>query len=105
MADQTLPLNVSNEMKADDERQNCVVMESDEELYSSSTTNACGDRCQIIPQKRCTYRPMYYTYKVVEIKYKKRYNEALGGMERYVVETKTCYVDGFSHWDFTHVSK
>lgn len=51
MADQTLPLNVSNEMKADDERQNCVGMESDEELYSSSTTNACGDRCQIIPQK------------------------------------------------------
>lgn len=47
------------------------------------------------------YRPMYYTYKVVETKYKKRYNEALGGMERYVVETKTCYVDGFAHWDFT----
>ena len=32
MADQTLPLNVSYEMKADDERQNCVGMESDEEL-------------------------------------------------------------------------
>ena len=44
------------------------------------------------------YRPMYYTYKVVETKYKERYNEALGGMERYVVETKTCYVDVFSHW-------
>ena len=54
MADQTLPLNVSYEMKADDERQNCVGMESDEELcssssdsaeelYSSSTTDACGD--------------------------------------------------------------
>ena len=53
MADQTLPLNVSYEMKADDERQNCVGMESDEELcssssdsaeelYSSSTTDACG---------------------------------------------------------------
>lgn len=51
MADQTLPLNVSYEMKADDERQNCVGMESDEELcfsssdsaeelYSSSTTDA-----------------------------------------------------------------
>ena len=51
------------------------------------------------------YRPMYYTYKVVETKYKERYNEALGGMERYVVETKTCYVDVFSHWDFTHVAK
>ena len=55
MADQTLPLNVSYEMKADDERQNCVGMESDEELcfsssdsaeelYSSSTTDACGSR-------------------------------------------------------------
>lgn len=54
MADQTLPLNVSYEMKADDERQNCVGMESDEELcssssesaeelYSSSTTDACGN--------------------------------------------------------------
>lgn len=26
MADQTLPLNVSDEMKADDERQNCVLL-------------------------------------------------------------------------------
>ena len=54
MADQTLPLNVSDEMKSDDERQNCVGMESDEELcssssdsaeklYSSSATDACGD--------------------------------------------------------------
>lgn len=45
-------------------------------------------------------------YMVINIpKYKERYNEALGGMERYVVETKTCYVDVFSHWDFTHVAK
>lgn len=54
MADQTLPLNVSDEMKSDDERQNCVGMESDkevcsfssddaEELCSSSTIDACGD--------------------------------------------------------------
>lgn len=50
------------------------------------------------------YRPMYYTYTVVETKYKERYNEGLGGMERYVVGTKTCYVDVFSHWDFTHVA-
>lgn len=61
MADQTLPLNVSYEMKADDERQNCVGMESDEELcssssdsaeelYSSSTTDACGD-CGSTTQK------------------------------------------------------
>ena len=61
MADQTLPLNVSYEMKADDERQNCVGMESDEELcssssdsaeelYSSSTTDACGD-CGVATKK------------------------------------------------------
>lgn len=54
MANQTLPLNVSDEMKLDDERQNCVGMENDEELcsfssdaaeelYSSSVTDACGD--------------------------------------------------------------
>ena len=54
MADQTLILNVSDEMKLDDERQNCVGMESGEklcssssdtteELYSSSTTDTCGD--------------------------------------------------------------
>ena len=36
MANQTLPLNVSDEMKLNDERQNWVGMESDEELYSSS---------------------------------------------------------------------
>ena len=45
-------------------------------------------------------RDSYYTYKVVETKYKERYNEALGGMERYVVETKTCYVDAVS---YTHL--
>ena len=43
MADQTLPLNVSYEMKADDERQNCVGMESDEELCSSSASDAYRD--------------------------------------------------------------
>lgn len=37
MANQTLPLNVSDEMKSDDERQNCVGMESGEELCSSSS--------------------------------------------------------------------
>jgi hypothetical protein len=50
------------------------------------------------------YRPMYYKYTVVETKYIERYNSALGGMERYVVDTKTCYVNVFSHWDFTHVA-
>ena len=48
MADQTLPLNVSYEMKADDERQNCVGMESDEELCSSSIIDARGDGLFII---------------------------------------------------------
>ncbi len=54
MANQTLPLNVSDEMKSDDERQNCVGMESGEklyssssdttdELYSSSEPDTCGD--------------------------------------------------------------
>ena len=43
MANQTQILNVSDEMKSDDERQNCVGMENDEELCSSSTTDACGD--------------------------------------------------------------
>lgn len=55
MANQTELLNVSDEMKLDDERQNCVGMESDEELcssssdtteelYSSSEPDTCGDR-------------------------------------------------------------
>lgn len=51
------------------------------------------------------YRPQYYTYTVVETKYMQRYNPGLpGGIERYAVGTKTCYVDVFSHWDFTHVA-
>ena len=56
MANQTLPLNVSDEMKLNDERQNCVGMENDEELcssssdaaeelYSSSASDTCGDSC------------------------------------------------------------
>ena len=55
MANQTLPLNVSDEMKLDDERHNFVGMESDEELcssssdtteelYSSSEPDTCGMR-------------------------------------------------------------
>lgn len=54
MANQTLLLDVSDEMKSDDERQNCVGMESGEELcssssdtteelYSSSEPDTCGD--------------------------------------------------------------
>ena len=40
MANQTLPLNVSDGMKSDNERQNCVGMESGEELCSSSSDTA-----------------------------------------------------------------
>lgn len=47
------------------------------------------------------YRPVYYKYKVVETKYWERYITGVG-WDRIVVETKTCYVDVFSHWDFTH---
>lgn len=66
MADQTLILNVSDEMKLDDERQNCVGMESGEklcssssdtteELYSSSTTDTCGDCNFVVPKNsRCS---------------------------------------------------
>lgn len=66
MADQTLPLNVSCEMKADDERQNCVGMESDEELCfsssdsaeelcSSSASDAYRDGCSFVPTSRQEY--------------------------------------------------
>ena len=37
MTNQTLLLDVSDEMKSDDERQNCVGMESGEELCSPSS--------------------------------------------------------------------
>lgn len=73
-----------------------IIMSSTSQLYCQTKMNL---------KKVICCKPMYYTYKVVETKYKERYNEALGGMERYVVETKTCYVDVFSHWDFTHVAK
>ncbi|NLK77766.1 MAG: hypothetical protein GX284_08690 [Clostridiales bacterium] len=62
MANQTLPLNVSDEMKLDDERQNCVGMENEEvlcsfssdaaeELYSSSVTDACGDGLSFVKER------------------------------------------------------
>lgn len=50
------------------------------------------------------YRPKYYTYTVVETKYKERYNPSMRKREKYVVGTKTCKVDVFSHWEFTHVT-
>ena len=56
MANQTELLNVSDEMKLDDERQCFEGLEcgeglcssssdTTEELYSSSTTDTCGDGC------------------------------------------------------------
>ena len=65
MANQTELLNVSDEMKLDDERQSFEGLEcgeglcssssdTTEELYSSSAPDTCGDGCQIIPQKRYT---------------------------------------------------
>ena len=60
MANQTLLLDVSDEMKLYDERQNCVGMESGEELcssssdtteelYSSSVPDTCGDGSSFVP--------------------------------------------------------
>lgn len=48
------------------------------------------------------YRPVYYRYKVVETKYMEAYLPGYG-WDRHVVGTKTCYVNVFSHWDFTAV--
>ena len=67
MANQTLPLNVSDEMKKDDERQNCVGMESGEELcssssdtteelYSSSTTDTCGNSLPFVKKSPINQR-------------------------------------------------
>ena len=65
MANQTQILNVSDEMKLNDNVQTKNVKEQEENMYSSSsdtteelcsssTTDTCGDGCQIIPQKRYT---------------------------------------------------
>ena len=43
MANQTLILNVSDEMKLDDVRQELCGLECGEELYSSSVPDTCGD--------------------------------------------------------------
>ena len=62
MANQTLILNVSDEMKLDDVRQELCELESDEELcfssldtfeelYSSSATDTCGDGCSFVHTK------------------------------------------------------
>ncbi len=62
MANQTELLNVSYEMKSDDDRQNLCELESagelysssldtTEELYSSSATDACGDGSSLVPTK------------------------------------------------------
>ena len=62
MANQTELLNVSDEMKLDDVRQELCELESDEELcfssldtfeelYSSSATDTCGDGSSFVPTK------------------------------------------------------
>lgn len=68
MANQTELLNVSDEMKLDDERQSFEGLEcgeglcssssdTTEELYSSSAPDTCGDGCTAFPQKaRRTYQ-------------------------------------------------
>lgn len=58
-----------------------------------------------VPKKKrylIKYRPAYYKYKVVETKYKEGYIPGYG-MHRVKLGTKTCYVNVFSHWDFTVV--
>ena len=66
MANQTELLNVSDEMKLDDDRQNfCEELGAEElcsssldtfeELYSSSATDACGDSCFTV-QIQCHVR-------------------------------------------------
>ena len=62
MANQTVTLNVSDEMKLDDVRQELCGSECDEELcsssldtfeelYSSSVTDTCGDGSSLVPTK------------------------------------------------------
>ena len=59
MANQTELLNVSNEMKLDNDKQNLCEelsagelcsssLDTTEELYSSSATDACGDGCSFV---------------------------------------------------------
>lgn len=62
MANQTELLNVSDEMKLEDDRQNlCEArsveelysssLDTTEELYSSSVPDTCGDGCSLVPTK------------------------------------------------------
>ena len=71
MANQTLILNVSDEMKIGDVRQELCELESDEELcfssldtfeelYSSSATDARGDVCAFNPQRYCRWTFLTY---------------------------------------------
>ena len=62
MANQTELLNVSDEMKLEDDGQNLCEersaeelcsssLDTTEELYSSSATDACGDCSSLVPTK------------------------------------------------------
>lgn len=67
MANQTVTLNVSDEMKLENDRQNlCEELSSGElcssssdtteELYSSSAPDTCGDGSAVLPQMRGYFR-------------------------------------------------
>ena len=79
MANQTELLNVSDEMKLDDDRQNfCEELGAEElcsssldtfeELYSSSATDACGDGLPSVEKSPINQKTtIFYTKYIVEI--------------------------------------
>ncbi|MGE5495737.1 MAG: hypothetical protein ACM3S4_10590, partial [Burkholderiales bacterium] len=72
----------------------------------ASKSYSLGSGCSItVPKGKhylIKYRPIYYKYKVVETEYLEGYVPGIG-WHRMVMGTKTCYVNVFSHWDFTAV--
>lgn len=74
-------------------------------LGSSKTYSLASGVSVTVPMGKnylVKYRPVYYTYTVVETTYQEAYITGYG-WHRFVVDEKTCYVDVFSHWDFTVV--
>ncbi len=71
---------------------------------AASYSLGSGTSVQVPKGKHYTikYRPVYYTYQVVETEYMEAYVPGYG-WHKPVVGTKTCYVDVFSHWDYTVV--
>lgn len=68
--------------------------------FGESKSYSLGSGISVtVPKKKrylIKYRPAYY-------KYKEGYIPGYG-MHRVVMGTKTCYVNVFSHWDFTVVN-